>query len=181
MRFTNVTPTEDQILKNAKKLLGETRVTIAMIGLATFSASNPPPMVPSHLYLYIQLTSYLLKFSLTSLLQLHTGPGVVARKLYPPATPDSEEIESDEEEDDEGELDSIGRLFVALITNETPPEDSTTDNPGFSLPGLDDQPEDLPAQPPSDPKILKRTRAAVAKVTLRFLCTSTPNTTFIFP
>ena len=85
-----------------------------------------------------------------------------------------------EEEDDEGELDSTGRLFVALITNETPLEDSTTDNPGFPLPGLDDQLEDLPAQPPSDPKILKRTRAVVAKVTLGFLCISTPNTTFIF-
>ena len=97
-----------------------------------------------------------------------------------PATPDSEEIESDEEEDDEGELDSTGRLFIALITNETPPENSITDNPGFPLPGLDDQLEDLPAQPPSDPKILKRTQAAVAKVTLHFLCISTPNTTFIF-
>ena len=65
MRFTNVTPTEDQILKNAKKLLGETRVTIAMTGLPPFSANNPPPMVPLHLCLYIQLTSYFLKFSLT--------------------------------------------------------------------------------------------------------------------
>ena len=93
---------------------------------------------------------------------------MVARKLYPPATPDSEETESDEEEDDEGELDSTGRLFVALITNETPPKDSTTDNPGFPLLGLNDQLEDLPAQPPSDPKILKRTRAGVAQVILYF-------------
>ena len=96
---------------------------------------------------------------------------MVACKLYspPPATPDSEETESEEEEDDEGELDSTGRLFVALITNETPPEDSTTDKPGFPLPGLNDHLKDLPAQPPSDPKTLKRTRAAVAKVTLHFL------------
>ena len=97
-----------------------------------------------------------------------------------PATPDSEETESDKEEDDEGELDSTGRLFVALITNETPPEDSTTDNPGFPLPGLNDQLEDLPAQPPSNPKTLKRTRAVVAKVLPYFLCISTSTITFTF-
>ena len=56
----------------------------------------------------------------------------------PPATPDSEDTESDEEEDDEGELDSTGRLFITLITNATPPEDSTTDKPGFPLPGLNE-------------------------------------------
>ena len=64
-RFTNVTPTEDQILKNAKKLLGETRVTIAMTGLPPFSASNPPPTVSFHLFLNAKLISYFLKFSLT--------------------------------------------------------------------------------------------------------------------
>ena len=48
----------------------------------------------------------------------------------PPATHDSEDTESDEEDNDEGELDSTGRLFVALITSETPPEDSSTDNLG---------------------------------------------------
>ena len=45
MRFTNMTPSEDQILKNAKKLLGETRVTIAMTGLPPFSSRNLPPTV----------------------------------------------------------------------------------------------------------------------------------------
>ena len=84
--------------------------------------------------------------------------------LPPPTTPDSKETESDDEEDDEGELDSTSRLFVALITSETPPKDSTTDNPGFPLLGLTEQPEDLPAQPPAEPKTLKRTQVVVAKI-----------------
>ena len=45
MHYSEVTLTDDQIVKNAKKLLGETKHDIALTGLAPFSAKNKPPTV----------------------------------------------------------------------------------------------------------------------------------------
>ena len=45
MRFTEHTMTDDQLVKAAKKLLGENKTAIALTGLAPFSAKNKPPTV----------------------------------------------------------------------------------------------------------------------------------------
>ena len=45
MRYSEITLTDDQIVKNAKRLLGETKHDIALTGLASFSAKNKPPIV----------------------------------------------------------------------------------------------------------------------------------------
>ena len=54
---------------------------------------------------------------------------MVACGLHPPTSPDDEDIEvSEDDDEEEGELDSTGGLFIALITSEVPPEESSTDN-----------------------------------------------------
>jgi hypothetical protein len=45
MRYSEITLLDDQIVKNAKRLLGEKKTDIAMDGLAPYSAKNKPPTV----------------------------------------------------------------------------------------------------------------------------------------
>ena len=77
----------------------------------------------------------------------------------PTSSPDGEDTESeDDEQEEEGELDSVGRLFLQLINNEVPNKDTSTDNPANFIPG------------PTDPaSTQKRTRATIAKVPHSFL------------
>ena len=84
----------------------------------------------------------------------------------PVPSTDSEETESAEEtEGPEGELDSLGRLFLDLIHNETTPKDNTTVNPANVTPGPSNPaPTDAPAQQTEETPTKKRTRATVAKV-----------------
>ena len=45
MHYSEMTLTDDQLVKNAKRLLGEKKDAIALNGLAPFSAKNKPPTV----------------------------------------------------------------------------------------------------------------------------------------
>jgi len=45
MRYSEITLLEDQVVKNAKRLLGEKKTAIAENGLAPFSTKNKPPTV----------------------------------------------------------------------------------------------------------------------------------------
>ena len=79
--------------------------------------------------------------------------------------PVDEDTDASDEEEEEGELDSAGRLFLDLINSEATTKDQSTDNPAFIVPGpsdpaVDETPGPQTAEPPS----LKRTRATVAKV-----------------
>ena len=48
MRYSEMTLTDDQIVKNAKRLLGEKKDAIALDGLAPFSAKNKPSTVKTN-------------------------------------------------------------------------------------------------------------------------------------
>ena len=60
MRYSEITLTDDQLVKNAKQLLGETKEKIALTGLAPFSAKNLPPSVIFQPCSFVskQLTTY---------------------------------------------------------------------------------------------------------------------------
>ena len=83
----------------------------------------------------------------------------------PTSSPDGENTESDDDEEEEGELDSVGRLFLQLINNEVPNKDSSTDNPANLIPGPTDPVSDILLGPQTaGPPTQKRTRATITKV-----------------
>ena len=82
----------------------------------------------------------------------------------PTSSPDGEDTESEDDEE-EGELDSVGRLFLQLINNEVPTKDTSTDNPANFIPGLTDPASDIaPGPQATAAPTQKRTRATIAKV-----------------
>ena len=83
----------------------------------------------------------------------------------PTSSPDGEDTESSEEQEEEGEPDSLGRLFLQLINNEVPNKDTSTDNPTTLILGTTDPASDvLPGPQTAEPPTQKRTRATIAKV-----------------
>ena len=83
----------------------------------------------------------------------------------PVSSPDSDDVEVIKDDEDEGELDSAGWLFLDLINNEATRTGSSTDNPTLLIPDpADPAPSDIPGPQPAEPPTAKRTRATVIKV-----------------